>query len=216
MSANHLPAASEVRAAQRHLRTADQRWAALLARVGPYRPSLTPDPFIALVGSIVHQQVSMSAGAVIYRRLKALCPRGRLCPAALLSQDEAALRTAGLSRQKASYLRNIAEFFARGRARRARLRRAPDEEVIEQVTQIKGVGRWTAEMLLIFCLHRPDVWPVDDLGLRKAGQRFLGLAEMPTPKALQELGEPWRPYRTYATWYLWRSLELPVAPAITH
>ncbi len=216
MSTNHQPPAAEVRAALRHLRAAHPRWTDVLARVGPYRPSLTPDPFIALIGSIVHQQVSMSAGAAIYRRVKALCPRGRLSPAAILAHDEATLRSAGLSRQKASYLRNIAEFFSRGRAVRTALRRGTDEEVIEQVTQIKGVGRWTAEMLLIFCLHRPDVWPVDDLGLRKAGQLFFGLAELPSPKALQELGEPLRPYRTYATWYLWRSLELPVAPAITH
>jgi len=200
----------------RHLSAADKRWAGLIARVGSYCPSLTPNPFVALIGSIVHQQVSMSAGATIFKRVKALCAGGRLAPRAILDTSEPRLRSAGLSRQKAAYVRNIAESFAARQITTARLRRASDEEVVETVTQIKGVGRWTAEMLLIFSLHRPDVWPVHDLGLQKAAQLFLSMRTPPKPEALQKVGEPWRPYRTYATWYLWRSLERPVAPAVTH
>lgn len=211
-----VAAASSTRAALRHISGTDARWRELIARVGPYRPDLTPDPFLALVGSIVHQQVSMSAGATIFRRVVDLCPRRRLSPRAILARSDAELRSAGLSRQKASYLRNIAESFASRRVTAAGLRRSADEEVVERVTQIKGVGRWTAEMLLLFCLHRPDVWPVRDLGLQRAAQLFYSLPAPPAPEALQKLGEPLRPYRTYATWYLWRSLERPVAPAVTH
>ncbi len=158
----------------------------------------------------------MSAGATIFRRLKALCPQSRLTPRAILETSEARLRSAGLSRQKSAYVRNIAESFASRRITPAGLRRVSDDEVIEAVTQIKGVGRWTAEMLLIFSLHRPDVWPIHDLGLQRAAQAFLSLRKSPTPEAVHKLGEPWRPYRTFATWYLWRSLERPVAPAVAH
>jgi DNA-3-methyladenine glycosylase II len=211
-----LASAETTVAALQHLSAAHPRWPEVIAAVGPYRPTLTTDPFIALVGSITHQQVSMSAGATIFKRVRALCPRCRLTPGAILATSDAHLRSAGLSRQKAAYLRNIAESFASRQVTPARLRRATDAEVVELVTQIKGVGRWTAEMLLLFCLHRPDVWPVHDLGLQRAAQRFFSLRKPPTPQSLEKLGEPLRPYRTYATWYLWRSLENPVPPAVTH
>jgi len=158
----------------------------------------------------------MSAATTIFKRVKALCPRGQITPAAILAASVAQLRSAGLSRQKTAYMHNLAEAFASRQVTAAGLRRAPDDEVVEMVTQIKGVGRWTAEMLLMFCLHRPDVWPVHDLGLQKAAQEFFRLRKPPTPKALHSLGEPWRPYRTYATWYLWRSLERPIPPSVTH
>jgi DNA-3-methyladenine glycosylase II len=145
-----------------------------------------------------------------------LCPRQRLTPGAVRSLDVSALRGAGLSRQKAAYAQNVAEAFASRVLTAAKLRRLPDAEVIAAVTAVKGVGRWTAEMLLIFCLERPDVWPVDDLGLRNAVQRFTGEVELPAAAEMQTLGEAWRPYRTCATWYLWRSLEAPTEPAITH
>jgi DNA-3-methyladenine glycosylase II len=203
------------RAALRHLRRTPGL-AKIIARVGPYAPDTTCDPFIALIGSITHQQVSMSAGATIYRRLKAACPRGRLCPGGILGLGVDALRAAGLSRQKVSYVRNIADVFAARTLTAAKLHRMSDDEVIAAATEIKGVGRWTAEMLLIFCLQRPDVWPVDDFGLKKGVQRYLGLDELPAVALIKETGEPWRPYRSYATWYLWRSLENPVKPAVAH
>lgn len=201
--------------ALRHLRR-DPRLAALMRRVGPFAPRTHSHPFEALVGAIIHQQVSMAAGRAMYRRVRALCPRGRLSARILAACADEQLRAAGLSRQKAAYVRDVAAHFADRRITPAALRRMPDEEVIATVTQIKGVGRWTAEMLLIFCLQRPDVWPIDDLGLQKAAARLLGMAEPPLRAALEALAEPWRPYRTYATWYLWRSLENPVSPAITH
>jgi 3-methyladenine DNA glycosylase/8-oxoguanine DNA glycosylase len=203
-------------AAVRHLSSAHARWPELIARVGPYCPSLISDPFIALVGSILHQQVSMSAATTIFMRVKALCPRGRIAPQAILAISNPKLRSAGLSRQKAAYMHNLADAFATRQVTPAALRRAPDDEVVELVTQIKGVGRWTAEMLLMFCLHRPDVWPIHDLGLQKAALGFFQLRKLPTPQALSPMGDTWRPYRTYATWYLWRSLEHPIPPSVTH
>lgn len=156
----------------------------------------------------------MSAAVAIYERLRNLCPRARLTPAAVLALDRRALRGAGLSRQKAASVHNVAEAFASRTLTAAGLRRMSDEEVIAATTRIKGVGRWTAEMLLIFCLQRRDVWPVDDLGLKKAVGKLLGLDELPPAATMHEVAEPWRPYRTYATWYLWRSLEGPLMPGV--
>jgi DNA-3-methyladenine glycosylase II len=201
-------------AAIRHLRRADARLARLIERVGPFCPVVTRDPFLALVGSVIHQQVSMSAAAAIHRRLRGLCDQ-RLTPAGVLRLDPADLRGAGLSRQKAEYVHNVAAAFATRTLTAAKLRRMSDEEVIGAATAVKGVGRWTAEMLLIFCLERPNVWPVDDFGLRKAVRNFFGLTEIPAPAAIRDLADPWRPYRSYATWYLWRSLEGPRMPSVS-
>jgi DNA-3-methyladenine glycosylase II len=201
------------RAAIRFLRK-DARWAAIIARVGPYAPAITPDPFHALVGSIVHQQVSMSAAKAIHGRLRALCPRRRVTPSAVLALGDESLRGAGLSRPKVAYIRGLAEAFASRRLTARKLRAASDEEVVAAVTELKGIGRWTAEMLLLFCLQRPDVWPVDDLGLRKAAGRLLECEGMPAASALHDLGEACRPYRSYATWYLWRSLDHAIQPGI--
>lgn len=206
--------AATARAAVRHLTQAHPRLGALIRKIGPHRPVITPNSFVALVGSILQQQVSMSAAAAVQKRVKALCPRGRVTPAAILECSEASLRGAGLSRQKTKYVRALAEHFARGILSSRKLRTMTDEEVITATTQVKGVGRWTAEMLLIFCLERPDVWPIDDLGLRKAVRDFLGLGDLPDMKTMQATGESWRPYRTYASWYLWRSLEGPFMPGV--
>jgi DNA-3-methyladenine glycosylase II len=205
---------AEARAAAEHLRRTDARFAELIDRFGLERPVITADPFVALVGSIVQQQISMGAANAIYGRLRALCPRRRVTPAALLALDDATLRGAGLSRQKIRYTRELAAHFADGRLRSARLRRMTDDEVIAATTRVVGIGRWTAEMLLIFCLERPDVWPVDDLGLRKAVQRFCRKRAMPAPRAIERLADPWRPFRSYATWYLWRSLEGEAMPGV--
>ncbi|MBW7904108.1 MAG: DNA-3-methyladenine glycosylase [Phycisphaerae bacterium] len=196
------------------LSRADTRMARLVKRIGPHRPVLTADPFRALVGSIIQQQVSMSAAAAIQKRLRQACD-GRIRPETVLGLESAALRGCGLSRQKAAYLHDLAQHFAEGRLTSRQLRRLEDEAVIAAVTQVKGVGRWTAEMLLIFCLERPDVWPIDDLGLRKAVRFFAGLAEMPAAEVMRTAGEPFRPYRTYASWYLWRSLEGPFMPGVS-
>ncbi len=204
----------QARAALRHLSAADARLAELVRRIGPYAPKLTPDPFRALVGSIVHQQVSMAAATAIQRRLAALCPRRRVTPRALLVLSVDELRSAGVSRPKAKYLHGLADAFATRRLTAAGLKSRTDEDVIAAVTELPGVGRWTAEMLLIFCLERPDVWPVDDLGLRTAVQRLLDLKASPRPRDIQNIADPWRPYRSVATWYLWRSLDGPIQPNI--
>lgn len=209
--------AQRIETAQRaaeHLRRIDPRMAALIDHIGPHRLIITRDPFKTLVGSILSQQVSMSAAAAMQMRLRKLCPRGRVTPAAILALDDAAMRRAGLSRQKMRYLRDLAEHFADGRLRPAALRRLGDEQVIEAATQVLGIGRWTAEMLLMFCLERPDVWPIDDLGLRKAVRNYLGMKSMPSPRTMRRAGEPFRPYRSYASWYLWRSLEGPFMPGL--
>lgn len=201
-------------AAVRHLTRADPRLGALIRRIGPHRPIITPNPFVTLVGSILQQQISMSAAAAVQKRVASLCPRGRVTPAAILGLSDDELRGAGLSRQKTKYVRSLAEHFASGILNSRKLRTMTDEEVIAATTQVKGVGRWTAEMLLIFCLERPDVWPIDDLGLRKAIRNFLGLDDLPDAKTMHAAGEPCRPYRTYASWYLWRSLEGPFMPGV--
>ncbi|MFH1746676.1 MAG: DNA-3-methyladenine glycosylase [Planctomycetota bacterium] len=203
------------RRALRHLRRADLRFGELIKQVGPYCPTITANPFNTLIGSIVHQQISMAAATTIQKRLKARCPRRRITPAAILALSDDDLRGVGLSRQKAHYVRSIAEHFASGALTTRRLRRLSDEDVIAATTRIVGIGRWTAEMLLIFCLERPDVWPVDDLGLRKALGRFLGRDDGVDAKSAMAVGDPWRPYRTYACWYLWRSLESPILPGVS-
>lgn len=200
--------------ALQHLRNADPRMSALIERIGPFAPTITRDPFTALVGSIIHQQISMRAATSIQSKLRALCAGGRIRPQTLLALDARKLRGAGLSHQKTRYLRAVARSFADGALSARRLRRMSDDEVIEVATELPGVGRWTAEMLLMFSLERPDVWPADDLGLRSALRRFLSLAELPTPRQARPLGEHWAPFRTYACWYLWRSLENPVLPGI--
>ncbi len=192
----------------------DRRMRQLVRDIGPFAPRITRDPFCALVGAIVHQQLSMTAAASVFGRLRGLCPRRRLTPGAILSASDEALRAAGLSRPKVRYVRGIAEAFAARRLTRSGLRRMDDGQVIETVTKLPGVGRWTAEMLLIFSLERPDVWPIDDLGLRKAATRYLGRDAPPDDAALLELGERFRPYRTFATWYLWKSLNGPMTPGI--
>jgi DNA-3-methyladenine glycosylase II len=201
--------------AVRHLTGANPRLGALIRKIGPHRPLITPNPFVALVGSILQQQISMSAAAAVHKRLKALCPRRRVTPAAILELSSDDLRAAGLSRQKATYIRSLAERFADGTLSSRRLRGMTDDEVIAATTQVKGVGRWTAEMLLIFCLERLDVWPIDDLGLRKAVGKLLELAVLPDAHTMRATAEPWRPYRTYASWYLWRSLEGPLMPGVS-
>ena len=191
--------------AARHLCKIDPALKAVIRRVGACTLAPRRNYFSALCQSIINQQISTAAGRTIFRRFRALFPRLRPTAARLLELDDAALRAAGISRQKMIYLRGLADAFASGRVPVRRIQRMSDEEIIEALTAIKGIGRWTVEMFLIFLLNRPDVLPVADLGVRKSVQTVYGLKELPTASALNELGEPWRPYRTIATWYLWRS-----------
>lgn len=166
----------------------------------------TLDPFPALVRTITAQQISTKAAATIHGRLVALMPGG-VHPEALLALSDDQLRQAGMSRQKAAYLRDLAAKVTSGELPVHSLHELTDEEVIEAIVKVKGLGRWSAEMFLMFRLRRPDVLPVDDLGIVTAIQRLYGLRKRPKPDRIRKIGEAWRPYRTVACWYLWRSLE---------
>lgn len=202
------------RRALRYLRAADPGLRRVIDRVGPFRLRFCCDPFVTLAGSIVHQQLSMAAARSIRYKLRALCLPGRVTPQAILALSDRELRGVGLSGPKVRYLRALATAFSTGELTARRLRRLPDEEVIRLTTALPGIGRWTAEMLLIFCLKRPDVWPVDDFGLRTAVRSYLELRELPDRQRMRQVAEPWAPYRTYAAWYLWRSLDNPILPAV--
>ena len=164
------------------------------------------EPFPALVRTITSQQISTKAAATIHGRLVALMPRG-VTPASLLALTDEQLRAAGLSRQKTAYLRDLAAKTQCGDLPVHSLHELTDDEVIGAIVKVKGLGRWSAEMFLMFRLRRPDVLPVDDLGILTAIQRLYGLRKRPTAERVRKIGEPWRPYRTVACWYLWRSLE---------
>lgn len=163
------------------------------------------DAFTALTHAIISQQLSTKAAATIARRFDALF-QGPPTPAALAEIDDVRLRAVGFSAQKIRYVRDLSARVADGSLPLSTVNELADEDVIQSLTQVKGIGRWTAEMFLMFRLHRPDVLPVDDLGILKAVQRAYGLRKMPRPERLTKMGEPWRPYRSVACWYLWASL----------
>ena len=163
------------------------------------------DPFTALIRAIISQQLSTKAAATIAARFEALFERFPT-PAQVTAMSDERLRSVGLSGQKTSYLRDLCRRIEEGALPIAALDRMDDEAVIETLTQVKGIGRWTAEMFLIFRLQRPDVLPVGDLGILKAVQRAYKLRKTPTPDRLTRIGEAWRPYRSVACWYLWASL----------
>jgi DNA-3-methyladenine glycosylase II len=169
------------------------------------------DHLTALVGAIVSQQLSTKAAATIFGRLAALFP-DNVIPGheAIAALDDQRLRSVGLSGQKVSYLRDLCARLNDGRLVLDDLDTLEDEEVIARLVAVKGFGRWTAEMFLMFRLHRPDVLPVGDLGIVNAVQRLYGLRKRPDPKRLMKLGEPWRPYRSVACWYLWQSLRMEI------
>jgi DNA-3-methyladenine glycosylase II len=165
------------------------------------------DPFHALVEAIVSQQLSSKAAATIFGRFVALFPGGGFpAPDAIVASSIESLRGAGLSRQKIGYIHDLCRRILDGSLRLGALGRMDDEAVINALTEVKGIGRWTAEMFLMFKLHRPDVLPVDDLGIVKAVQRAYGLRKPPRPDRIRRIGEAWRPYRSVASWYLWASL----------
>ena len=195
-----------------HLKRRDRALEPIIDIVGPRKPSRlgsAQTPFAALLRSIVYQQLSGKAAGSIHRRLLDLFPGRRPSARALLALDEAALRAAGLSRSK---VLSVCDLAAKSAARRLPSRRSldamDDEAIIERLTEIRGIGRWTVEMLLIFTLGRPDVLPVADLGVRRGFMVCQGNEELPEPDDLLDHGEIWRPYRSVASWYLWRASEL--------
>ena len=165
--------------------------------------------FEALVRAIVYQQLSGKAASTIYNRFKELFNGEEFPPPKkVMEKSHEELRSVGFSNQKAMYVHNIAEAFENGSVSK-NLDQLDDEAIIENLTSIKGVGPWTVEMFLMFTLHRPDVFPVTDLGVRKGFQLFCGLDELPAPDFMIKTAEPWRPFRTLASWYLWRLVEGP-------
>lgn len=190
-----------------HLRRADPVLAAIIDRVGPCTLHPRRDYFVALCKSICTQQVSTVVATIIFARFRLLFPRQQPTPQRLLTLTDDQLRAVGFSRQKVSYLRDLAVHFVDNRIPTRRFARMTDEQIIESLLPIKGVGRWTAEMFLIFVLNRPDLLPVDDLGIRKSAQSAYRLAALPDAETLLALAAPWRPWRTIATWYLWRGAQ---------
>jgi DNA-3-methyladenine glycosylase II len=197
--------ATVFRKARRHLTCCDPRLAQLLKHVGPCTLQPGMEAFTSLVRSIIAQMISTKAARAIAARVEtALLPHG-ITPAAVATASEEALRGAGLSRSKVLALKDLAKRAVSGELPLDQLPALSDEEVIELLLPVRGIGRWTAEMFLIFSLGRLDVLPVDDLGLRAGVRDVYQLPELPGRAALRELAEPWRPYRTIATWYFWRS-----------
>lgn len=199
---NLNPPTPEHHPAVAHLRAVDDALAAVIERVGACDLQPTGGGFHALADAIVAQQISIQAAAAIWRRLEGLL--GAVSPAAIMAHPDEALRGVGLSAQKTRYLRDLAERALDGRLNLPGMAQLDDEEAIAQLTAVKGIGRWTAEIYLLFALGRPDILPADDLGLRYAVQQVYRLAEPPPAKQLRVLAEPWRPFRSVASWYLWR------------
>jgi DNA-3-methyladenine glycosylase II len=185
--------------------------AELIARSRRYNitPAMSIRPFDALAESIAYQQLSGKAAATIFGRVRALYPKRKwLDPEQLLATPDETLRAAGLSRAKTAALKDLAAKTIDGTVPAGRaLIRMSDDEIITRLTAVRGIGRWTVEMLLLFDLGRPDVWPVDDYGVRKGFAKTFGRRKLPTPKQLMKFGEKWRPYRSMAAWYFWRALD---------
>ena len=195
----------------RHLRRADPVLARVIRRSGPclLEPKATQSMFHALAEAITYQQLSGKAAATIFGRVIALfAPKRFPTPADLLAMPDARLRGAGLSAAKTAALKDLARKTLDGTVPPlARVRRLSDAEIVERLTAVRGIGPWTAEMMLIFRLGRSDVLPVADLGVRKGFMLTYGLDDLPTPEQMIEHAERWRPYRTVGSWYMWRALE---------
>ena len=207
--------ANDYRQAQQHLMSADPVLGAIVRQVGPCRMAERRhrDHLTTLVAAIVNQQLSTKAAATIFGRFLALFPDQAIAGAdGIAALDDRQLRGVGLSRQKVGYLRDLCARIQDGRLRLDELDVIEDEAVIERLTSVKGFGRWTAEMFLMFRLQRPDVLPVGDLGIVKAVQRVYRLRKRPDAKRLIAIGEKWQPYRSVASWYLWRILSLELLP----
>jgi len=183
----------------------DEHLARLIGRIGDLTIRLTPDPFCALAMAIIGQQLSLKAAAAIQRRVLALAPS--FAPEELLKVEEERLREAGLSRAKVASIRDLCVKVLSGEVALDGLREMDDEAVIAMVTRVKGIGRWTAEMFLLFSLGRPDVFSAADLGLQRAVQRLYRLSERPDKAQMELYGKRWAPYRSVASFYLWESLK---------
>jgi len=205
---------------RRYLLAKDPKLAEIIRRAGPCQMRAYQDgaPFSALVETIISQQLSIRAADTIFGRVCALCHDAAadgngggiagLSPERVLALDHAQLRAAGLSGAKAKYVQELAAKVTDGTIVLDDLGALPDEDVTRVLSQVKGIGRWSTHMFLIFRLHRPDIWPIGDLAIVKALQRYHGFRKVPKVKKLEKMGDAWRPYRSLAAWYLWASLSL--------
>lgn len=191
-----------------HLKISDAVMASIIERVGPYRITYREPTFEALARAIVFQQLSTKAARTIYGRFEEAAG-GKVTPEAIQNLSVGEMRRCGLSKQKIGYIRDLADHAACGKLDFARLHSMADDEVIAALTDIKGIGVWTAHMFLLFALRRPNVLAIGDLGVRTAVQRMYRKRKLPTPVQMEKLGKIWHPYCSVACWYLWRSLEFP-------
>jgi 3-methyladenine DNA glycosylase/8-oxoguanine DNA glycosylase len=201
------------KAALLHVRKADPTLAGVIEAAGPFEIEQRSGAFKSLGRAVFFQQLAGAAARAIMGRVLATLDTDEeqwYEPARFLQASDEELRAAGLSRQKTKYLRDLSEKFESGEISEDEFDDLDDEAVIERVTLVKGIGRWTAEMFLMFSLGRPDVLPVDDLGVRRGMEVAYGLKELPKPDKMREIAEPWQPYRTVGTWYMWRALGVEV------
>jgi DNA-3-methyladenine glycosylase II len=189
-----------------HLRQSDPILGEIIDRVGEYRIEFRDPDFETLVKSITYQQLSGRVASVIFGRLS-MAAGGKITPENILKMRPSRMRALGLSGQKTEYIRDLARHTRDGVLVFEELAEMPDHQVIERLTEVKGIGVWTVHMFLIFALRRLDVLPTGDLGIRAAIRKAYGLAELPKPAEIEAMAKPWRPYCTVASWYLWRSLE---------
>ena len=196
----------------RQLKKNDPALARMINRLGPYEFQLDRDHYESLVGSIIFQQLAGAAARAILNRFKQIYNGKIPRPRQYLDTEERHLRASGLSPQKIRYIRDLSQRIENGVLDLKRLSELKSDEVVEELDEVKGIGRWTAEMFLIFVLGRTDVLPVDDLGLRKATQKIYRLRKLPTKEKFEQLSKNWHPYCSIATLYLWRSQEKPRDP----
>jgi DNA-3-methyladenine glycosylase II len=196
-----------MRNAINHLKKSDPVMRAIIERVGPCRIEYGPAEFHSLAEAIVYQQLNGKAAETIFKRFAALAGEP-LTPKGIAKLTAEQMRSVGLSKQKSSYLRDMAERALRGELNFTRLPEMTDDEVIEHLTQVKGVGVWTAHMFLMFSLRRPDVLPTGDFGIQMAMKRHYNKRKMPKPVQMEKIAKLWEPYRSIACWYLWRSLDI--------
>jgi len=196
-----------MREAINHLKKSDPVLRAIIERVGPCRIEYGPPEFHSLAEAIVYQQLNGKAAVTIFNRFADLAGKP-LTPEGIMKLTDQQMRAVGLSKQKTSYLRDMAERALNGQLDFSRLQEHSDQEVIKHLTQVKGVGVWTAQMFLMFTLKRPNVLPTGDFGVQMAIKKHYKKRKMPKPTLMEKIAQPWEPYRSIACWYLWRSLDI--------
>ena len=190
-----------------HLKQSDPVMRAIIERIGPCKMQFGEPVFQSLAEAIVYQQLNGKAAATIYKRFAAIAG-DPLTPAGILKLKPEQMRSVGLSKQKTSYLFDMAERAHRGELNFSRLPELSDDDVIEHLTQVKGVGVWTAHMFLMFTLRRPNILPTGDYGIRMAIMKHYKKRKLPKPDLMEKIAKPWEPYRSVACWYLWQSLDV--------